>query len=476
MVAEPHELGMIGLGVMGRNLVLNMADHGFPVVGFDKDPAKVDALRREAGARPVRAAATLDEFLRLLRAPRAVMMLVPAGGPVDAVVDELRPRLTRDDVIIDGGNSYYRDTDRRVKALAADGLHFVGVGVSGGEKGARYGPSIMPGGSADAWERLRPVLEAVSAKVDGSPCVTHLGPGSAGHYVKMVHNGIEYGLMQLIAEAYDLLKRGLGLDDDRLHTIFETWNGGELNGYLVEITAAIFLQPDDRGHGRLIDVIRDEAKQKGTGKWTSQDAMDLQVPVPTIDAAVAMRDLSGYKAERLAAERLYPSVPARFDGDAAAFIEQLGHGLYAGMVLTYAQGMALLRRASEAYQYGLVLDEVARIWRGGCIIRARLLEQIRAAFHARPDLPNLLQDPSFAADLHARQGHLRAVVQAAARLGIAAPALMASLGYFDGYRTGRLPANLTQAQRDFFGSHTYERTDADGVFHTEWQPGAREAS
>ncbi len=297
-MAERHEMGMIGLGVMGRNLVLNMADHGFPVVGFDKDPAKVEALRREAGQRPVKGASTLDEFLGLLRSPRAVMMLVPAGGPVDAVVDELRPHLDRQDVIIDGGNSFYRDTDRRASALAKDGLHFVGVGVSGGEKGARFGPSIMPGGAKEAWDRLRPVLEAVSAKVDGSPCVTYLGPGSAGHYVKMVHNGIEYGLMELIAEAYDLMKRGLGFDDDRLHRVFETWNGGELNGYLIEITADIFLQPDDRTGKRLVDMILDEAKQKGTGKWTSQDAMDLQVPVPTIDAAVAMRDLSGYKSER----------------------------------------------------------------------------------------------------------------------------------------------------------------------------------
>ncbi|HVC20604.1 MAG TPA: NADP-dependent phosphogluconate dehydrogenase [Vicinamibacterales bacterium] len=468
MGAQQHEIGMIGLGVMGRNLVLNMADHGFPVVGYDKDAAKVEALRREAGDRPVRAASTLPEFISQLRTPRAIMMLVPAGAPVDAVIGELQPHLQPQDVVIDGGNSFFRDTDRRVAALAAARLQFLGVGVSGGEHGARFGPSIMPGGPREAYERVRPVLEAVAAKVDGAPCVTYLGPGSAGHYVKMVHNGIEYGLMELIAEAYDLMKRGLGFDNDRLHDVFDGWNRGELNGYLIEITTRIFRQADDKTGRRLVDLILDEAKQKGTGKWTSQDAMDLQVPVPTIDAAVAMRDMTGYKSERTAAARLYPDGAARLDREPAGFVRQLGRGLYAAVVLTYVQGMSLLRRASDAYGYGVALGDVARIWRGGCIIRAGVLESIRTAFERRPDLSNLLQDASFARDLVARLDDFRTVVQAAAAAGIPAPGLMAALGYFDAYRSGWLPANLTQAQRDYFGSHTYERVDESGVFHTQW--------
>jgi 6-phosphogluconate dehydrogenase len=464
-----HEFGMVGLGVMGRNLVLNIADHGIPVVGYDRDASKVEALCEEAGDRPASGAASLPVFLARLRQPRAIMLLVPAGAPVDAVIDELRPHLQPQDIIIDGGNSFYRDTDRRAAALAAANLQFLGVGVSGGEHGARVGPSIMPGGPAEAYERVRTVFEAIAAKVDGSPCVTYLGPRSAGHYVKMVHNGIEYGLMQLIAEAYDLLKRGLGFDNDRLHDVFAAWNEGELNGYLIEITAVIFTQKDDRTNHRLVDMIEDEARQKGTGKWTSQDAMDLQVPVPTIDAAVSARDLSGLKSLRTALAPVYAGVDQpRAGDDATSFVAQLGRALYAAVLLTYVQGFSLLRRASDEYGYGLALDEVARIWRGGCIIRAALLEDLRRACRANRGAPTLLMDRDLARTLQARQADLRAIVQAAAARGIPAPGLMSALAYFDGIRSARLPANLTQAQRDFFGSHTYQRVDVPGVFHTVW--------
>jgi 6-phosphogluconate dehydrogenase len=389
-------------------------------------------------------------------------------GPVDAVIRDLLPHLQPGDLIIDGGNSHFDDTDLRGKMLAEKGLHFLGVGISGGESGARHGPSIMPGGPREAYERVRPIFEAVAAKVNGEPCVTYLGPGSAGHYVKMVHNGIEYGLMQLIAESYDLMTRGLGLSDDELHDVYARWNETELNGFLIEITAQIFRQVDEKTGRRLVDVILDEARQKGTGKWTSQDGMELQAPTPTIDAAVAARDLSTYKTERETASRLLGGPSPSFQGERGAFLEQLRSALYAAMILTYAQGMALLRVASQSYGYGLDLEAVARIWRGGCIIRAALLEPIRAAYRARPDLANLLLDPDLSAELVRRQGDLRAIVSHAAGLGIPAPGLMASLAYLDGYRSAWLPANLIQAQRDYFGAHTYERVDARGVFHTRW--------
>ncbi len=464
-----YDIGMVGLGVMGQNLTLNMADHGFSVAGFDRDAAKGEALRAAAGGRPVAAAATLAEFVGLLRAPRAIMMLVPAGPPVDSVIRDLLPHLAAGDLIIDGGNSYYVDTDARGKALAARGIAYLGVGVSGGEHGARHGPSLMPGGPREAYERVRPVLEAVAAHVGAEPCVTYLGPGSAGHYVKMVHNGIEYALMQLIAESYDLLKRGLGLSDAELAAVFAGWNAGELNGYLMEITAQIFGRIDERTGKPLIDEILDEAGQKGTGMWTSQDAMNLQTPVPTIDAAVALRDLSGFKTEREAASRVLAGPPQRFSGDRDAFLASLGHALHAAMIVAYGQGLALLHTASQARGYGLHLADVARIWRGGCIIRAALLEPIRAAYDRQPDLPNLLLDAELGAAVAGRQADLRGVVAAGASLGIPVLGFMSALAYFDGYRSAWLPANLIQAQRDYFGAHTYERIDAQGVFHTQWE-------
>jgi 6-phosphogluconate dehydrogenase len=469
MNMQHYKIGMIGLGVMGRNLVLNMADHGFPVAGYDKDETKVKALRQEAAQRDARGTADLKEFLALLRRPRAIMMLVPAGAPVDSVIKDLSPHLEMGDLIIDAGNSYFKDTDVRARNLAVKGIQFLGVGVSGGEEGARHGPSIMPGGTQEAYERVRAVFEAAAAKVNGDPCVTWLGPGSSGHFVKMVHNGIEYGIMQLIAETYDLMKRGWGVNDDEVHEIYASWNKGELNGYLVEITSHIFSKQDEKTGKRLIDEILNVAQQNGTGLWTSQSAMELQVPSPTIDLAVAMRDMSVFTKEREQASGMYQRAIPRSTGDRVKFLAQLGRALFAAMVTIYAQGFALMSVASAKYKYDLDLEAVARIWRGGCIIRAALLEDICAAFRARRDLPNLLLDPNLSHKLMEHQEDLRRVSCQAAESGVPAPAFMVSLGYVDAYRSAWQPANLIQAQRDYFGSHTYERIDAKGTFHTEWE-------
>ncbi len=466
------EIGMAGLGVMGRNLLLNIAGRGFPAAGYDKDPAKLRALEAESSGLPVRAAAGPRELAALLRRPRAVIILVPAGAPVDAVIASLEPFLEKGDLLIDAGNSYYKDTERRTAALAAKGLRFLGMGVSGGEEGARRGPSLMPGGDRDAYERVRPALEAAAARAGGEPCAAWLGPGSAGHFVKMTHNGIEYALMQLIAESYDLLKRGLGLDDDALAGVYSGWNEGELNSYLLEITARIFARRDERTGGRLVDEILDVARQKGTGLWTVQAAMELQVPVPTIDAAVAMRDLSAYEAWRAAAPALLGGAPGRAPGLSEGTLRR---ALRCAFLLAYAQGMSLLSAASRARGYGLDLKVVAGIWRGGCIIRAAALEDIRAAYARNPALPNLLLDPAFAAAVSADQAELRAAVSAAAAAGLPVPALMSALAYYDALRGGWLPANLIQAQRDYFGAHGYELKDAKGVFHTEWSGAAAEA-
>jgi len=469
MTAQDYEIGMVGLGVMGRNLVLNMADHGFAVAGYDRDAAKIEALRQEARQREVRGAADIKEFIALLRRPRAVMMLVPAGAPVDSVIKDLLPHLDKGDLIIDAGNSYFKDTDVRARALAEKSIQFLGVGVSGGEEGARHGPSIMPGGLKEAYERVRPLLEASAAKVNNDPCVAWIGPGSSGHFVKMVHNGIEYGIMQLTAETYDLMKRGWGMNDDEVHEVYASWNKSELNGYLVEITSHIFSKQDEKTGQRLIDEILNVAKQTGTGMWTSQSAMELQVPIPTIDLAVAMRDMSVFAKEREQASGMYQRAIPRSTGDRAKFLAQLGRALFGAMITIYAQGFALLAVASAKYKYNLDLEAVARIWRGGCIIRAALLEDICAAFRVRRDLPNLLLDSNLSHKVMEHQEDLRRVVCQAAESGVPAPALMVSLGYLDAYRSAWQPANLIQAQRDYFGSHTYERIDAKGTFHTEWE-------
>ncbi len=463
------DIGMVGLGVMGRNFLLNMADHGFSCAGYDKDLAKVNSLHQEAEKRDIHGATDIEEFVALLRAPRAIMMLVPAGPPVDSVIEDLLPHLDKGDLIIDAGNSYFKDTDVRARNLAKKGIHFLGVGVSGGEEGARHGPSIMPGGPKEAYERVRPVFEAAAAKVNGDPCVTWLGPESAGHYVKMVHNGIEYGIMQLIAETYELMKRGLGMDDDEIGAVYALWNTGELNSYLVEITSHIFPRLDEKTGKRLLDEIVGVAKQTGTGMWTSQSAMELQVPIPTIDLAVAMRGMSVFTEEREQASAIYQPAGKKITSGHDAFLKQLGRALYAAMIITYAQGMALLVVASAKYKYQLDLEAVARIWRGGCIIRAALLEDIRAAFRLKRYLPNLLLDPNLSQKVIEHQADLRQVVSQAAASGIPAPALMSALGYLDAYRSAWLPDNLIQAQRDYFGAHTYQRIDTKGTFHTIWK-------
>jgi 6-phosphogluconate dehydrogenase len=464
------DLGLIGVGVMGGNFVLNLADHGFSVAIYDVTAATTRKfIEKHAGDGKILAAYTLPGLVGLLRRPRSIIMLVPAGAPVDAAIGDLVPHLERGDLLIDSGNSHFTDTNRRAKLLAEKGLLFMGMGISGGESGARYGPSLMPGGSREGYERVRTMLEAAAAHVDSQPCVAYMGAGSSGHYIKMVHNGIEYGVMQLISETYDLMKRGLGMDADSLAAVYERWSRTELGSYLLLITAPIFRRRDEKKpEAPLIDMILDQAGQKGTGMWMSQDAMELQVPTPTIDAAVMMRDLSGYRAERRTAAEMLHGPTTQFQGESERFIEQLKEALYAAMINTYAQGMALLKKASLTYDYGLDLEVVAGVWRGGCIIRAALLDDIRAAYQAQPDLPNILMDTRLGLEIANRQEQLRTVVGAAANLGLPAPGLMASLAYFDAYRSGWLPTNLIQAQRDYFGAHTYERTDIPGVFHTEW--------
>ena len=387
---KPAEIGMIGLGVMGRNFLLNIADHDFPVAGYDNDIKKVNALREEAQERKIQSASDIREFIGLLRKPRAIILLVPAGAPVDSVIKELLKLLQPGDLVIDAGNSYFKDTDVRTRTLAAEGLQFLGVGISGGEEGARFGPSIMPGGLKESYERVRPMFEAAAAKVNNSPCVTYLGNGSAGHFVKMVHNGIEYALMQLISETYDIMKRGLCLEDDQIQHIYSDWNKSETNSYLMEITSDIFNKVDEKTGQRVINIILDVARQKGTGMWTSQSAMELQVPIPTIDLAVTMRDMSVFENQREKASQTLTRAVSQFKGDRESYLSQLQDALYTAMIIAYAQGMAVLVAASEQYKYNLDLEAVARIWRGGCIIRSALLEDIMEAFHQRSDLPNLL--------------------------------------------------------------------------------------
>ncbi len=461
---------MIGLGVMGRNLLLNMADHGFRVIGFDKDAKKGSAL--ESAATPgtqVQAVATLREMIEQLAPPKKIMMLVPAGKPVDDVMKDIAPLLSAGDVVIDAGNSHYTDTLRRVNEYAGKGFHFMGIGISGGEQGARTGPSIMPGGDPGAYAAVRPILEAVAAKVNGSPCVAHLGQGAAGHYVKMVHNGIEYAIMQLISEAYDLLHRGMGMSNDELYRTFKHWNEGELQSFLVEITKDIFLMEDPESKDRLIDRILDKAGSKGTGKWTSQDAMDLPVPVPVIDMAVAMRDISGFKEERIQAAAIYksPFVPIGIPKE--VFVQQLGDALLFSIIMSYAQGLAMLFKASATLEMQIPLPEVVRVWRGGCIIRSSLLDVFYAAYKANPGLANILLDNSIAKMVQSKKQALRNIIVHATQTGYPVAGLMASLSYLDAYRSEYLPTNLIQAQRDYFGAHTYQRTDMPGTFHTEWQ-------
>jgi 6-phosphogluconate dehydrogenase len=470
MSEKKCDIGIIGLGVMGRNLALNIVDHGFSVAGYDVDKDKVGSLGNEKKTmHEIRTATDIERFAALLERPRATILLVPAGTAVDTVVESLKEHLEFDDLIIDAGNSNFKDTNRRLQSAHEKGLGYLGMGVSGGEKGARYGPSIMPGGSRRGYERVKTVLEAAAAKVNGSPCVAYLGKGSAGHYVKMVHNGIEYGVMQLIAEAYDFMKRGMGLTNDRLQEIYAEWNRQEMSSYLMEITARIFQKKDERTENDLVDLILDCADQKGTGMWTACDALNVQEPIPTIDVAVQMRNLSMRKEERRAGSEKLSGPSIHFDGDAEQWVQRLGRALYAAVIITYGQGMAQLVKASENYDYGLDMSVVARIWRGGCIIRSAILNTIMDAFRQTPGLSNLLLDPELGGRVTERQTDLRYIIEAATAWGIPIPAFMLSLAYFDAYRSARLPANLIQAQRDYFGAHTYRRIDSDGVFHTQWE-------
>jgi 6-phosphogluconate dehydrogenase len=467
-------MGVVGLGVMGANLARNAVSKGFPVVGYDLDPAKTHAfVNGPAKGDAVAGADNPSRLMDMLERPRRILTMVPAGKAVDSVIAHLKPHLEQGDILIDGGNSLFTDTDRRSDELAQAGFHFVGAGVSGGEEGALHGPSIMPGGSNEAWDALAPILRAIAAKAeDGEPCVEHMGLRGAGHYVKMVHNGIEYGDMQLIAETYDILHRGAGLSADEIATIFSEWNQAELKSYLIEITAEILRFKDiETGHP-LVDLILDEAQQKGTGKWTSQNAFDVGAPIPTINAAVEARMLSALKNERVAASKVLTGPPDRYSGNRQQLIDAARRALYASKITSYAQGMALLRIASTEYHYDINPGDVAKIWRAGCIIRAGLLGDIREAFKRNPGLVNLLLDDSFrdAIGDGSVQTGWRFLVGTAVHLGIPVPALSASLAYYDSYRSARLPANLTQGQRDYFGAHTYRRVDRDGVFHTDWTP------
>ena len=465
---KKYAFGMIGLGTMGRNLLLNMGDHGYAGAGFDKDASKGELLEKEDKNKNLKGFSDIKPFVDSLTSPRAIMMLVPAGKIVDEVITELLPLLDKGDIIIDGGNSHFTDTNRRVDDLEGQGYHFFGMGVSGGEEGARNGPSIMPGGDKDAYNVMKPILEAISAKVNGEPCVTYLGPGASGHFVKMVHNGIEYGLMQLIAETYEIMKAGLNMDNTEIQQVFKKWNEGRLKSFLLEITKDILLFNAPGTDHLLVDDIKDEARAKGTGKWTSQVAMDLQAPIPTIDTAVSMRDLSKYKELREEAATLYSKDKIVLNVDKEQFLTELEQAFYFATILSYAQGMHLLTNASAEYKYDLKLADIAKIWRGGCIIRSEFLNDIYNAYTIKNDLAHLLLDNNVGALVSASSPGTRSVISKIILAGIAAPAYAASLSYFDNFRCARMPSNLTQAQRDYFGAHTYELIGKEGTFHTQW--------
>ena len=464
------DIGLIGLAVMGENLVLNMESKGFSVSVFNRTTEVTEkfAAGRARGKR-ITPARSIEEFIQSLSRPRKIMIMVKAGAAVDAVIDQLIPHLEGGDVIIDGGNSLYVDTQRRDKSLSAKGLHFLGIGVSGGEEGALKGPSLMPGGSRNAWEIVAPIFRKIAAQVEGEPCCRYMGTDGAGHYVKMVHNGIEYGDMQLICEAYAILRSILSLAPDELHEVFASWNKGDLDSFLIEITSNIFTRKDSETGKALLDVILDKAGQKGTGKWTLQSAIDQAVVVSTINAAVEARVLSAMKDQRVrASKQLTGPSSFKYDGDRKKLIDAVKDALYASKIISYAQGFTLFRAASQQFNWNLNYGDIATIWRGGCIIRAKFLNRIKEAFDRDPQLENLMLDPFFRDILDKSQTGWRSAVSLAIQAGVAVPAFSASLAYFDSYRQERLPANLLQAQRDYFGAHTYERVDKPGTFHTEW--------
>jgi 6-phosphogluconate dehydrogenase len=467
-----QQFGVIGLAVMGKNLALNVESRGYSVSVFNRTYKKTeDFMANEAKGKNFFGAETIEEFVDSLEKPRKIMLMVKAGPATDKTIETLRPLLDEGDIIIDGGNTFFQDTIRRNKELDESGIHFIGTGVSGGEEGALKGPSIMPGGQAEAYKHVAPIFEAISAKVEGDSCVTYIGPNGAGHYVKMVHNGIEYGDMQLIAEAYFILKNVLGLSAEELHDVFKDWNQGELDSYLIEITADIFTKKDDETGKPMVDVILDKAGQKGTGKWTSQSALDLGVPLPVITESVFARFISALKDERVKASKILSGPSAEslpYEGDKEELIEAIRQALYMSKITSYAQGFAQMRTASEEYDWNLDYGEIAMIWRGGCIIRAQFLQKIKEAFDRDKALANLMLDDYFKDIVEKYQSSLRKVLAVAMERGIPVPGFAGALAYYDSYRTESLPANLIQAQRDYFGAHTYERVDKDGVFHTEW--------
>ncbi|HYM10783.1 MAG TPA: NADP-dependent phosphogluconate dehydrogenase [Bryobacterales bacterium] len=462
------QFGVVGLGVMGQNLALNAERNGFPVAGFDLDAEKGRKLAEKAQGKQVQVTGSMAEFAEALESPRRILVMVPAGAAVDAVIRDLKPHLKPEDIVIDGGNSYFQDTDRRAKELASGGLHFFGTGISGGEEGALWGPCLMPGGDKEAYKHLEPVFDKIAAKTEDGPCSTYVGAGSAGHYVKMVHNGIEYGIMQLLCETYDILRKALGMTALEVRDVYKSWNEGELNSFLMEISAVVLGKIDEETGKPLVDLVLDTAGQKGTGKWTAQNALDVGVPIPTLTVAVEGRILSGLKAQRVEAAKVLKGPAAKFTAKRDVFLKSLSQGFYLSMLACYAQGMVMLEEASKEYNYGLNLTEIARIWKGGCIIRSKLLDPIKKAYKKNPALPNLLVDKTFSRMVNRYSRGLRQVVQAAAKTGVPALAYCATLGYIDSYRSELLPANLLQAQRDYFGAHTYQRLDKEGVFHTEW--------
>ncbi|WP_306009036.1 NADP-dependent phosphogluconate dehydrogenase [Bacillus sp. MMSF_3328] len=464
-----QEIGVIGLAVMGKNLAWNIESRGYAVSVYNRSSEKTEEMLKESEGKNITGTYSIEEFVDSLEKPRKIMLMVKAGGPTDATIEQLKPHLEKGDILIDGGNTFFADTQRRNKELSELGIHFIGTGVSGGEEGALKGPSIMPGGQKEAYDLVAPIFKDISAKVNGEPCTTYIGPDGAGHYVKMVHNGIEYGDMQLISESYFLLKNVLGLSAEELHTVFADWNKGELDSYLIEITADIFTKKDEETGKPLVDVILDTAGQKGTGKWTSQSALDLGVPLPIITESVFARFLSAMKEERVHASRLLKGPEAKsFQGNREAFIESVRKALYMSKICSYAQGFAQMRAASDEYSWELKYGDIAMIFRGGCIIRAQFLQKIKEAYDREPGLKNLLLDPYFKEIAESYQAALREIISSAVQNGIPVPCFSAALSYYDSYRTETLPANLLQAQRDYFGAHTYQRTDKEGTFHTNW--------
>lgn len=467
---QQYDFGMVGLGVMGRNLLLNMADKGFSTIGFDLDKTK--GMRLEEDADPgviVKAAGSLAEMVEALKTPRKILLLVPAGKAVDNIIQDLLELIDAGDIVIDGGNSFYKDTESRFEYLNARGIHFMGMGISGGEHGARVGASMMPGGNPEAFNAVKPMLEAVAAKADGQPCFAYMGNGASGHFVKMVHNGIEYAMMQMISEAYDLLKRGAGYTNKELHALFANWNNDKLKSYLIEITAAVFSVKDVETGNYVVDLVLDKAGSKGTGKWTTQEALNLMVPIPSIDAAVSARTLSGFKDERVKASALYPHPKEKPAIPKQQLADDLQQALAACFIAAYAQGIQLISVASEQYKMQISLSGVIQVWKAGCIIRSELLKTFEQSYRQNPGLENLLLDNSVSSMIREHDGSLRRVVNMAVSLKIPAAGIMSALAYLDAYTCERLPTNLVQAQRDFFGAHTYERVDKPGIFHTDWE-------